>query len=55
VETLACVAFASLDVVERYLLNQEEPFTHEEKEALEKELAHQPPLLQLHIPPDNLG
>jgi hypothetical protein len=42
-------------VVERYLLNQEEPFTHEEKEALEKELAQQPPLLQLHIPPDNLG
>jgi hypothetical protein len=42
-------------VVERYLLNQEEPFTHEEKEALEKELAQQPPLLQLYIPPDNLG
>jgi hypothetical protein len=41
--------------VERYLLNQEEPFTHEEKEALEQELAQQPPLLQLHIPPDNLG
>jgi hypothetical protein len=55
VETLACVAFASLDMVERYLLNQEEPFTHEEKEALEQELAQQPPLLQLHIPPDNLG
>jgi hypothetical protein len=28
-ETLACVAVASSDVVERYLLNQEEPFTHE--------------------------
>jgi hypothetical protein len=41
--------------VEQNLLNQEEPFTHEEKEALEKELAQQPPLLQLHIPPDNLG
>jgi hypothetical protein len=55
VENLACVAVASSDVVERYLLNQEEPFTHEEKEALEQELAEQPPLLQLYIPPDNLG
>jgi hypothetical protein len=35
VETLACVAVASSNMVERYLLNQEEPFTHEEKEALE--------------------
>jgi hypothetical protein len=39
VETLACVVFVSSDVVERYLLNQEEPFIHEEKEALEQELA----------------
>jgi hypothetical protein len=31
VETLACVVVTSSDVVERYLLNQEEPFTHEEK------------------------
>jgi hypothetical protein len=53
VETLACVSVASSDVVEQYLLNQEEPFTHEEKEALEQELAQQSPLLQLHIPPDN--
>jgi hypothetical protein len=55
IETLASIAVASSDVVERYLLNQEEPFTHEEKEALEQELAQQPPLLQLHIPPGNLG
>jgi hypothetical protein len=31
VETLACVAAASSDVLERYLPNQEKPFTHEEK------------------------
>jgi hypothetical protein len=55
IETLASIAVASSDVVEQYLLNQEEPFTHEEKEALEQELTQQPPLLQLHIPPDNLG
>jgi hypothetical protein len=55
VETLASIAIASSDVVEQYLLNQEEPFTYEEKESLEKELAQQPPLLQLHIPPNNLG
>jgi hypothetical protein len=55
VENLACVAVASSDVVERYLLNQEEPFTHEEKEDLEQELAQQPPLLQFYIPPNNLG
>jgi hypothetical protein len=55
VEILACVVVASSDIVERYLLNQEEPFTHEEKEAFEQELSQQPPLLQLHIPPDDLG
>jgi hypothetical protein len=55
VETLASIAVASSDVVERCLLNQEEPFTHEEKKALEQELAQQPHLLQVHIPPDNLG
>jgi hypothetical protein len=31
IETLASIVVASSDVVERYLLNQEEPFTHEEK------------------------
>jgi hypothetical protein len=36
VENLACVAVSSSDVVEQYLLNQEEPFTYEEKEALEQ-------------------
>jgi hypothetical protein len=55
IETLASIAVASSDVVERYLLNQEEPFTHEEKEAFEQELAQQPPLLHLHIPHDNFG
>jgi hypothetical protein len=55
IETLASIAVASFHVVERYLLNQQEPFTHKEKEALGQELAQQPPLLQLHIPPDNLG
>jgi hypothetical protein len=54
-ETLAIIVVASSNVVDRYLINQEEPFTHEEKEALEQELAQQPPLLQLHIPPDKLG
>jgi hypothetical protein len=55
VETLACISVASSDMVERYLLNHEEPFTHKENEALEQELAQQPPLLQLYIPPNNLG
>jgi hypothetical protein len=36
-------------------INQEEPFTHEEKEALEQELSQQPPLFQLHIPPNDIG
>jgi hypothetical protein len=35
VETLASVAVASSDVMERYVLNQEESFSDEEKEALE--------------------
>ena len=55
VETLGYVAIASSDTVERYLLNQDEPCTHEEREALEQELSQQPPLLQLHIPHDDLG
>ena len=37
------------------MLNQDEPFNDEEKEALEQILWQQPPQLQLHIPPDNLG
>ena len=55
VETLAYVAVASSDAVERYVLNQEEPFSNEEKEALEQILSQQPPILQLNIPPDDLG
>jgi hypothetical protein len=55
IETLACVAVASSDVVERYILNQDEPFSEGEKDALEQLLSQQPPQLQLHIPPDNLG
>ena len=55
VENLAYVAVASSDVVERYMLNQEEPFTNEEREAIEQALSQQPPVLQLNIPPDNLG
>ena len=55
IETLAPIAVASTDVVERYMLNQDEPFNDEEKEALEQILWQQPPQLQLHIPPDNLG
>jgi hypothetical protein len=39
VETLAYVPIASSDAVERYILNQEEPFTNEEREALEQELS----------------
>jgi hypothetical protein len=55
VETLAYVAVASSDAVERYILNQDESFNDEEREALQQELSQQPPLLQLHIPPDDLG
>jgi hypothetical protein len=55
IKTLACVAVASSDVVERYILNQDEPFSEEETDALEQILSQQPPQLQLHIPPDNLG
>ena len=51
VETLAYVVVASSDAVERYVLNQDEPFTSEEKEALEQILSQQPPILQLNIPP----
>jgi hypothetical protein len=55
IETLACVDVASSDVVEQYILNQDEPFSKEEKYALEQILSQQPPQLQLHIPPNNLG
>ena len=55
IETLAHIAVASSDVVERYMLNQDEPFNNEEKDVLEQILSQQPPQLQLHIPPDNLG
>jgi hypothetical protein len=41
--------------VECYVLNQEEPFSNEEREELEQILSQQPPKLKLHIPPDNLG
>ena len=54
-ESLAYVAVASSDAVERYVLNQDEPFSNEEKEALEQILSQQPPILQLNIPADNLG
>ena len=50
VETLAYVAVASSDAVERYVLNQDEPFSNEEKETLEQILSQQPPILQLNIP-----
>ena len=40
VETLAHIAVASTDVVERYMLNQDEPFNDEEKEALEQILCN---------------
>jgi hypothetical protein len=36
VETLAYVVVASSDTLERHVLNQDEPFTHEEKEALKR-------------------
>jgi hypothetical protein len=35
VETLAYVAVASSNVVERYILNQDDPFNDEERESLE--------------------
>ena len=37
------------------MLKQDETFNDEEKDALEQILSQQPPQLQLHIPPDNLG
>ena len=52
---LAHIVVASTDVVERYMLNQDEQFNDEEKEVLEQILWQQPPKLQFHIPPDNLG
>jgi hypothetical protein len=55
IETLAYVAVALTNVVERYMLNQDEPFNEEEKYDLEQILSQQPPQLQLHIPPNNLG
>jgi hypothetical protein len=55
VETLTSVAVASSDTMERYVLNREEPFSDKEEESLEQILSHQPPKLQLHIPPDDLG
>jgi len=55
VETLAYVSVRSSDVMERYILNQDEPFTMEEREALEQELSQQPPVLRLNISPDDLG
>ena len=36
IETLAHIVVASTDVVERYMLNHDEPFNDEEKEALEQ-------------------
>ena len=42
IETLASIAVASTDVVERYILNQDEPFNDEKKEALEQILWQQP-------------
>jgi hypothetical protein len=55
VENLAYVVVASSDAVERYMLNQEELFSNEEREAIEQALSQQPHVLQLNIPPDNLG
>jgi hypothetical protein len=55
VETLASVAVASSNAVEQYVLNQEEPYSNEEREVVEQILPQQPPHLPLHIPPDNLG
>ena len=44
VETLASVVVASSDAMERYVLNQEEPFQDdEETEMLEQILSQQPP------------
>ena len=43
IETLAHIDVASSDVVERYMLNQDEPFNNEEKDVLEQILWQQPP------------
>jgi hypothetical protein len=45
VETLASMAIASSDKVERYVINQEETFHNEEREELEQILSQQPPQL----------
>jgi hypothetical protein len=55
VVTLAYASVCSFDVVKRYMLEQDEPFSREEREALEQEFMQQPPILQLNIPPDDLG
>jgi hypothetical protein len=42
-------------MVERYMLEQDEPFSREERESLDQEFMQQPPILGLNIPPDDLG
>jgi hypothetical protein len=37
------------------MLEQDEPFSREGREALEQEFRPQPPILQLNIPLDDLG
>jgi hypothetical protein len=55
VEALASVAVASLGAVERYVLNQEDPYSNEERESLEQILSQELPHLQFHIRHDNFG
>jgi hypothetical protein len=55
VVTLSYASIYSSDVVERYMLEQDEKNSREEIEALEQEFMQQPPILQLNIPPDDLG
>jgi hypothetical protein len=55
VVTVAYASVCSSNVVERYMLEQDEPFSREEREALEQEFRPQPPILQLNIPLDDLG
>jgi hypothetical protein len=42
---LSYASVCSSDVMKRYMLEQDEPFSRKEREALEQEFMHQPPIL----------
>ena len=50
IETLTPIVVASTYIVERYMLNQDEPFNDEEKDVLEQILSQQPPIITIIYP-----